>query len=45
MVREYRNELHIGYKGLPLGFLETYPIISLFEDPAMGTTSTGESNK
>ena len=31
-------ELHIGYKGLPLGFLETYPIISILEDPAMGTT-------
>ena len=31
-------ELHIGYKDLPLGFLETYPIISIFDDPAMGTT-------
>jgi hypothetical protein len=31
-------ELHIGYKGLPLGFLETYPIISILDDPAMGQT-------
>jgi len=31
-------ELHIGYKGLPLGFLETYSIISILDDPAMGQT-------
>jgi len=31
-------ELHIGYKGLPLAFLETYPIISILDDPAMGQT-------
>ena len=38
-------ELHIGYKGLPLGFLETYPIISILKILPWEQLSTGESNK
>jgi hypothetical protein len=31
-------ELHLGYKGLPLAFWGTSTIISILDDPAMGTT-------
>jgi hypothetical protein len=31
-------EFHVGYKGLPRGFVETYSIISMFDNPTLGQT-------